>query len=388
MAIHPLMPPPEATLDAAQLRAAFALFSRSSEQLIATHQSLEKQVTRLSGELASANAALTRELAGREALLAALPAGVVALDANGRVAEANPAARRMLGGAAPGESWDELLAGRPHPGDNPSTWIDAHGTRISLAESPLPEGGRLMLLHDIDEVHRLQQDLAHKQRLAAMGEMAAKLAHQLRTPLATALLYTSHLGRAGLGDAERERFSAKATSQLKHLERLIADMLAFVRGQALARESFGTHELAHAAAQTLEPQMRGQHIDFELRIEGENRCIVGEHKALLGVLTNLLDNAMLAAGSRGQVSLDVRSTSDGARIAVADNGPGMSSEVLARVFEPFFTTRAHGTGLGLAIARNVVEQHGGSIHAESISGQGSRFIVELPAASLASEPSC
>jgi two-component system sensor histidine kinase FlrB len=383
MAIQPLTPPPEAALDAEQLRTAFALFSRSSEQLIATHRTLEIQVARLSGELASANAALTRELAGREALLAALPAGVVALDASGRVAEANPAARRMLGGAAPGELWDELLFARLHPGDNPSTWLDTHGTRISLTESPLPDGGRLMLLHDISQVHRLQQDLAHKQRLAAMGEMAAKLAHQLRTPLATALLYASHLGRAELADTERERFSTRTTDQLKHLEQLVAEMLAFVRGQALARESFGTHELARAAAQTIEPQMRDRHIDFELRIASEDRSIVGEHKALLGVLTNLLDNAMLAAGAHGAVRLDVQDAPGGMRIAVTDNGPGMPGEILARVFEPFFTTRANGTGLGLAIARNVVEQHGGTIQVESVAGQGSRFIVELPATPLA-----
>lgn len=386
MAIQPLSPPPEAKLDADQLRTAFALFSRSSEELITAHQSLEKQVARLSDELAGANAALKRELAGREALLAALPAGVVVLDGGGHVVEVNPAARRILGGAPHGMTWATLLSAYLTPGDNASEWTDAHGARLSLTESPLPDGGRLMLLHDISEVHRLQQDLARKQRLAAMGEMAAKLAHQLRTPLATALLYASHLGRPGLADAERERFSGRTTTQLKHLEQLISEMLAFVRGQAKEREATRVRDLAQRVAQTLEPQMRAMNIRFETCVEYPDSAIHGEPKALEGVLANLLDNAMVAAGEAGRVDFRVLDQPGGVRFEVGDNGPGMSADILSRIFEPFFTTRAHGTGLGLAIARTVIEQHGGSIRVESEPGHGSLFVVELPAMAVSASP--
>jgi two-component system sensor histidine kinase FlrB len=213
-----------------------------------------------------------------------------------------------------------------------------------------------------------------------MGEMAAQLAHQLRTPLAAALLYAGNLENPDLPAVTRISVAEKTVARLKHLERLIQDMLLFARGEVLGRESFAVSDLLGELAQTFEPLAQNCGISFAVADASDGAVVIGNRKALAGALTNLLENALQAVDVDGaaRITLAADPGVEAVSIRVIDNGRGMDAMTAARLFEPFFTTRPEGTGLGLAIARGVARAHGGSIEVHSQPGTGAEFLLTLP----------
>ncbi|MBN8439122.1 MAG: PAS domain-containing protein [Candidatus Accumulibacter sp.] len=378
------MPSPE--LKAQELQRAFDVFNQVSQALTQSYQGLQSRVESLTAELAVANGELRRQYEEKQALserlsllLNALPAGVVVLDSTGRVSEANPAARQMFVQPIITESWPALMQARLLATETPGEWqLDVR--RLAIVESPLDSaGGRILLIHDVTAAHGLKADLERHQRLAAMGEMAASLAHQLRTPLATALLYSANLGQPQLADDARRRFADKATAQLKRLERLIQEVLLFARGESIGRDTIRADELLADAAQTVQPLFIERDVNFRVTCQAGEAVVTGSRKALVGALVNLLENALQACTSSGKVVLGATLIGLQLRIGVRDTGSGIAPEVQGRVFEPFFTTRGQGTGLGLAIALGVARAHGGTIEVSSVPGEGSEFVIVLPA---------
>lgn len=376
-------------LKAQELQRAFDVFNQVSLELTQAYEGLQARVESLTSELAVANGELRRQYQEKEALserlsllLNALPAGVVVLDSAALVSEANPVARSMLGLDVIGRDWPTLAQSVLSATDAPDEWqLDAR--RVAIAESPLDSaGGRLLLIHDITVAHELKANVERNQRLAAMGEMAASLAHQLRTPLATALLYSANLAQPDLSDAARTRFASKATEQLKRLERLIQDVLFFARGESIGRDVIPASTLIAEAAQTMEPLCLEKGVAFKLTAELGDAMITGSRKALSGALLNLLENALQACEGHddreAEVSLSAVLVGQSLKITVSDTGEGIAPETKAKIFEPFFTTRGQGTGLGLAIALGVIRAHGGSIEVSSVPGEGSEFVVLLP----------
>ena len=375
---------------AQELQRAFDVFNQVSLALTESYQGLQGRVESLTAELAVANGELRRQYEAKEALserlsllLNALPAGVVVLDCAACVSEANPAACRMFGRTIIGETWLALAQARLVATEAPDEWqLDER--RLSIVESPLDSaGGRILLIHDVTAAHALKAELERNQRLAAMGEMAASLAHQLRTPLATALLYSANLCQPDLDDAARVRFAGKTAAQLKRLERLIQEVLLFARGESIGRDTIPVWQLLADAAQTVEPLFADRKVAFRVNCTADGVVVTGSRKALAGALVNLLENALQACTADGKVTLGA-SVADGALLlAVRDSGVGISPEIQARVFEPFFTTRGQGTGLGLAIALGVARAHGGTIKVSSLPEDGSEFVIMLPVDAVA-----
>ncbi|MBL8446170.1 MAG: PAS domain-containing sensor histidine kinase [Zoogloeaceae bacterium] len=365
----PTVTPPsaEGPLDIAQLAEAFALFSKASQELSEAYAALQGEV-----------AGLTERMA---VLLAALPAGVVVLDRNGRAVQSNRAALALFGAQVDGQAWADT-ANRLQSTETPGEWTlegPAGARRVNLAETELESGeGRIVLIHDVTDRHRLRLAAERNERLAAMGEMVAGLAHQLRTPLAAALLYTGNLRQPTLSPADRARVADRAVERLHYLERLIADMLLFARGERIERERFAVADLVAELLHTLDPVARAKGIAFTANGVGDAVWIEGDRKGLGGALTNLLENAFEATPSGGKVTLRVGVERDMAHFAVQDSGRGIDPALQGRLFEPFFTTRAEGTGLGLAIARGVARAHGGDIELHSAPGSGSSFVLSIP----------
>ncbi len=376
---------PVAPAEAEHLAEAFRIFSQASEELAAAYSELQGQVAQLTGELAAANGALRQQYLEKAALterltllLDALPAGVVVLDGAGCVLQANPAAQRVLGESAVGAGWVAVEAGALEASETPGEFL-AGDRRLAVAVTPLDSaGGRIVLLHDVTETQHLKTQAERNQRLAAMGEMAAQLAHQLRTPLAAALLYAGNLENDQLPAASRVSIAQKTVARLKHLERLIQDMLMFARGEVLGREAFAVADLLADLAQTFEPLARSRGIDFRVADASGGGVLTGHRKSLTGALTNLLENALQAVDQGGRIDLDARRDGSLLLISVRDNGRGMNAETASRLFDPFFTTRAEGTGLGLSIARGVARAHGGGIEVVSSPGAGAEFTLTLP----------
>lgn len=415
-AIAPLASP---ALDQASLAEAFRIFNQASEELSSAYTALQGQVATLTAELAAANGALRQQYQEKAALterlshlLDALPAGVILLDAAGRTVQANPAAEAVFGADLARLAWPQIEEGRLAATDTPGEYAVAE-RRLAVTVTPLDSaGGRIVLLHDVTETHRLRVQAERNERLAAMGEMAAQLAHQLRTPLAAALLYAGNLEMPELPEKNRVGIAQKTVERLKALERLIQDTLLFARGEVLGREEFAVADLIEELRHTFEPLASARGVALLVKPEianpptliafaapqgGANAAlgrpgdgmaarVTGNRKALAGALTNLLENALQAVsvgGGDGQIELSARQEGAQLVLAVRDNGRGIPADTLSRMFEPFFTTRAEGTGLGLAIARGVARAHGGGIDVRSEMGVGTEFILTLP---LASDP--
>lgn len=353
-------------MDAAGLTQAFEAFARASDELTQAYNGLQGQVSTLSERLSL--------------LLAALPAGVVVLNSSGHVEQINTAAIGMLGQVT-GADWASIVQ-RFETTETPGEFAIARSDgelRVSVSETATETGGgRIVLLHDVTEAWRMRVEKARNERLASMGEMVASLAHQLRTPLAAALLYTGHLANAQLLPADRTKVSERALERLRHLEKLIQDMLIFARGEALGRESFAICELVRELAHTIEPVAQRRGVVFEADCTAGTCKLFGNRKEISGALTNLLENALQAVGADGRVCFRATQVGSEAVFQVRDNGRGIPQELQARLFEPFFTTRADGTGLGLAIARGVARAHGGEIVLQSAPGEGSEFSFHLP----------
>ncbi|HTH40334.1 MAG TPA: ATP-binding protein [Rhodocyclaceae bacterium] len=352
--------------EAARLAEAFRLFNQVSDELSQAYTQLQGQV-----------AALTERMT---LLQDALPAGVVVLDGAGVVVQVNPAAERLLGTGLTDAAWATLETTRLTPTDLPGEFTagPAHERRLALTDSALDSaGGRIVLVHDITEAHRLKNQAERHGRLAAMGEMAAQVAHQLRTPLSAALLYAGNLENPDIPAATRTSIAQKTVARLKALERLIQDMLLFARGEALGRDTMVVADVVQEVVHTIEPLARARQVNFLVDDAVGATTITCNRKEVAGALQNLLENALHAVGSDGTVWLETRLTPERIAFHIRDNGKGMEASVVARLFEPFFTTRAEGTGLGLAIAQGVARAHGGNIEVNSEPGTGTEFVFSV-----------
>ena len=374
-----------------ELQQAFLLFNQVSEQLTQAYSELQVQVEQLTQELAVANGELRRQFEEKEALsrrlgylLAALPGGVVVLNSEGMVEEINPTAMQWLKGASPGCNWNDAVATMVQPTLTPNEWLLGEGDRrINISESPREvEGGKILLLQDVTEAYTKEDQLQRHKRLSAMGEMAAALAHQLRTPLAAAMLYTSQLSDSNLAPNDRAKFSERALARLHYLEKLISDMLVFVRGGRNASEKIAASTLIADVQQVLEPQMSQCELVFNVVDNSLGATILGSREALAGALNNLLVNAMQACKKGGRITFSVEHAQDNRRVfCIDDTGKGIAETLQNRLFEPFFTTRTDGTGLGLAIVREVVQIHGGEIKLKSEINVGTTFFLYFPISS-------
>ncbi|MDJ0927108.1 MAG: ATP-binding protein [Gammaproteobacteria bacterium] len=368
------------------LEAAFLAFNEVSDQLQNSYAGLQAEVSRLQQELAQANrksadeAKKNAELAGRlAALLEALPGGVVMLDGNGVVRELNATATDFFGTPLQDTAWASVRERAFHPGSGEAGDLALHdGRRLNLAQRLLDPGpGRVLLFTDVTEHHKVQELVARHQRLAALGEMAAALAHQIRTPLSAALLYTENAARGDLSVDKRESLLAKAGRCLHDLEQLVADMLRFARGASNAETPVRLGDLLGAVRDAVAGIKRdNQSIDID--VDDADLVIGANREALTGAILNLASNALHHAGVEAIVVITARRRGNTLELRVSDNGPGVPREFQDKIFEPFFTSRADGTGLGLAVVRSVARAHGGDVTLDSTKRDGASFVIRLP----------
>jgi len=249
---------------------------------------------------------------------------------------------------------------------------------------------RLKHSHDrlLQETRRLREELAEKnrelarrQRLAALGEMAAGVAHEIRNPLGGIQLYASLLIRDLQENPAACGLAVRIDEGVRALESVISDVLAFAGGAEPQPAEVALAGLVRACCESVEPlrQRLKASVVIDESVEGERLHVDGGQ--IQRALLNLMLNALEAAGKEGTVWLFVKAEgAKGRAIHVADNGPGIADELKDRVFNPFFTTKDSGTGLGLAIVHRIVEAHGGSIQVFDRAGGGAEVVVHLPPA--------
>ncbi|MEE4086943.1 ATP-binding protein [Pseudomonas viridiflava] len=367
------------------LEQAFSLFNQMSAQLTDSYGHLEARVTELKGELAQAGVQRLQELAEKERLanrlqnlLDLLPGGVIVIDGMGVVREANPAAIDLLGQPLLGMLWRHVISRCFAPREDDGHEISLKdGRRLSISTRSLDaEPGQLVLLNDLTETRRLQEQLARHERLSSLGRMVASLAHQIRTPLSAAMIYASHLTEQELPVETQQRFAGRLKERLHELEHQVRDMLVFARGELPLTDRIAPGALFQALQNAAATHLQGGAVRWQCdSVDGELLC---NRDTLVGALLNLVENAVQASAGRTRLKVHVYSRGNTLRLCISDNGSGMDQAALARIGEPFFTTKTTGTGLGLAVVTAVTRAHQGGVQYRSRVGRGTCAIVSLP----------
>lgn len=370
------------------LKIAFKEFTQTSEVLSASYQDLQIQVADLAEKLAQAEQAKQEEVKKNEILLAqfqqlfeSMPVGVLMLNSNGIVIMANESAIKLFNVELIGHSWASIVPKSFSPRKDDGHEVSmVSGRRVRVETSSLgTTPGQLVILVDLTETHKLQQQLSHHERLSTMGEMVAALAHQIRTPLTSATLYAGHLKNEKLPVDMRQKFSYKLMGRLENIERQIRDMLIFSRNDIRLEHKIGCSDLCDELKVLVEDICEQQAVTFEYINNVESDAIIHCNKeTLLGALLNLLNNGIDAQESDPRVTLEISQVDDVVRITFVDYGSGMTDEELAKAQEGFVTTKQHGTGLGLMVVKAVSRAHHGAFELHSVKGHGTRASMMLP----------
>lgn len=338
-------------------------------------------------------------------ILQAMPSGIVILNANGVISQVNPMACQLLeetgssvsvpsvdnalSTSLVGQSWRQVIKHAFLPQNDDGYEVSLRsGRRVSIATRSLtPEPGQLIVLTDLTETRQLQKNVSHLQRLSALGKIVATLAHQIRTPLAAAILYADNLSHKNISTGIRDKFQQKLMHRLGEIELQVSDMLLTVKGNAPALNS--VTELKGIIDNVLENC---------IPIAKKNACQLtfsnnsqGQIKTNVQVLVSAINNLLINSIEAGATEITLQTYDDGRHVVVeiVDDGSGlMQSEQVSA--SPFFTTKPQGTGLGLSVVQSVMCQHNGEVtlgdrHLNGHVQKGCRVLLRFPKIGLAGE---
>jgi len=300
--------------------------------------------------------------------------------------------------ALPGRPWITLL---------PPSWIDPVG-RLIAAPSASPvevragdrvliitaigtgePGAAVLLFEDQTEKRRLQDQLLQSEKMSAIGQLIAGVAHDLNNPLASVVGFADLLGEAEDVPERLEEPLAVIRQEAERASAIVRNLLSFARRQEGERQVQSIRPILESTILLLRNQLMAQHIDLTFTAEPGLPEVEVHANQIKQVFVNIINNAAQAIRgadvSGGRISVLAKCWLDGVAVSIADNGPGMPESVAQHVFEPFFSTKSEGegTGLGLSICQGIVKEHGGSMTVDAGLGTGATFTVELPGATAA-----
>ncbi|NOY54083.1 MAG: PAS domain-containing protein [Deltaproteobacteria bacterium] len=362
--------------------------TQKKQELIRMHQDAVERVRRMERY--------------NECILESMVSGVAAFDRQGKLTSLNGAAARIfgreLGGGAIGQSYDEVLAGSEAmkeilqrvlqenrrilreevlltlPGGE-RKWLGVNVSPLKGAEGEMI--GATLLFTDLTEVKELQRQVELKNRLAAMGEMSAGIAHEFRNSLGAILGYARLADRqAGENSVLREAAEGIIT-EVKSFDAMLSDFLHFARPMELNREACRLDELIREALEVLSDEIETKKAETKVECN-EVPSLMLDRTLIRQSMTNLIKNALQAIPEGGSIAIEVQERTDRVEVRIRDNGPGIPRDLQKKIFEPFFTTKREGTGLGLAITQKTIVAHQGNIRIKSDPGQGTLMIVSLP----------
>ena len=330
-----------------------------------------------------------------ENVIESMPAGLISLDTAGRVVSCNSRTEelanipfaamkgRLLAEIFPDCPWEEFdlqTSVLDLPVD--LTDRDCNPLPVKISSSPLKDHtgtiiGTVLTLRDMREIRRMEQKLERSRRLAALGQMAAGVAHEIRNPLGTLRGFAQYFHSQAKDDPESREYAGLMMSEVDRLNQTISGMLQFAREREPDIVPVEMKKLLDKTASLMEADFQIRNISLQLDIE-EDIQLRADPDMLLQVLLNLLRNSIDATPSGGTVTVSIRRAGAAVRIRVRDNGRGMTASERDRMFDPFFTTGKKGTGLGLAVSHQIVEQHEGHFEVDSSPGHGTTITLILP----------
>ena len=370
------------------------------------------QVQRRFRQTKQSTEAARREREFSNQMLEGMVSAIAAIDRSDHIRSANTAFFRIFPQASIGSSIHDQLAspeGVKLLESVTASHVEAatYRGRWNLSEdgavgtfdaysSPLEfdgEHGQILTLVDVTEAAKSEAALRRSEALAAVGEAAAQLAHEIKNPLGSIRLGVEML-RDHVVSEDALRTISLVERGIHHLNKLVVDVTQFSRRRQLEAASADLHQLIDSSIELVTDRVREKETPIEKNFAPETIRGIWDYEQLREVFVNLLANAIDASQPRSAVristemlGLDSRSKTiteagrprgDWARILITDYGAGMDKKTQARLFEPFFTTKKRGTGLGLSIVRQIIDLHGGTIEVESAPGTGTTFRIDLP----------
>ncbi len=332
-----------------------------------------------------------------ENILQCVTNGVITFGANGVVMTFNRAAEEMLGiqkGQAAGKQCIEILNDkgicrviretleRRQPSvrmeaalERPSGKIWLGYNTALLTDNAGAALGVIFSFSDLTEVKRLQEQVELRERLTALGEMSAGIAHELRNPMGVISGYLNILSKKS--DPSGQAIIRNISAEINGMNRIIGDLLTFARPASLNRVRVNIKEMLESSLAVV-LQAKGDVPHIMTAVDADDIEAQFDEGLIKQALCNLIQNAVEAMPEGGSLSLGVLGRNKDILIAVKDTGVGIPADRLNKIFLPFFTTKDKGTGLGLALAHKIILSHGGRIEAESSEGKGTTFTVILP----------
>ena len=325
----------------------------------------------------------------------AISQAICIVDAHGTVRRANRVFADLIQTtvtAIPGRLWISLL---------PPAWSDPVARAISeptansveiragervllLTAIPMAEpGSAVLVFEDQTERRRLQEQLIQSEKLSAIGQLIAGVAHDLNNPLASVVGFSDFLAEAGDVPASLREPLQVIRQEAERAATIVKNLLSFARSREGERTRQPVRAVLESTLGLLRNQLMAQKVEATLEVEPGLPDIEVSVNQIKQVFVNIINNACQAIASdapSGRIWIAAKRVRDHVTVSVTDSGPGMTEEIAARVFEPFFTTKpeGEGTGLGLSISQGIVREHGGRITLETRAGSGSTFTVELP----------
>ncbi|MBI5665171.1 MAG: PAS domain-containing protein [Nitrospirae bacterium] len=376
--------------NAVKLNEAFHNFTQASKSLETYYEKLREKVQYLTLELEQKNTQLNRavlELGESkdylQAVLQSIGEAIIVLDQQDRVTMLNRAAEELLCSSR------QDVTGMMF-GDLPfSVEENSSGTRLTVDETTYdvilsrstvagPEGsvrGYVVLIKDITRTRDLERQHERNQRLISMGEMAAKIVHEIRSPLCSIELFSTMLSNDLKGTAHSDMASGISTG-IKSLNNILTNMLFFAKPQ---KPSFADIELSDAISESVNMlipliQIRG----IKLVQDSYRVSVRSDMELLKQVFMNIILNAVQGMPGGGNLKITTDVNDEYVTVSVTDDGEGISPENIEKIFDPFFSTKDKGTGLGLAIANKIMQTHGGFIRAYRNQEKGSTFCISFP----------
>ncbi len=343
---------------------------------------------------------LGRMRAFNDLLVSSLPLGLVATDSEGRIRLCNRTAEDILAssetqmsGRVPGDVLPpplaDLMAKSVEQPDSPrrqEVVLEGKHDRprsLLLAALAVMDGerrhvGTMLLIQDVSEVKLLEEELKRNERLAALGEMAAGVAHELRNPLSSikglAVLLKSRFSE---GAADRETADI-LVREVERLNRSISELLDYARPNRLEKDSVSLHDVLQKAITLIRVDAEAAGITIATDFCGDHDLVFADRDKLSQVFLNLFLNAIQAMHGGGSLKVSTVAGQGILTCQVEDSGCGIEAAMLPKVFDPYVTTKSGGTGLGLAMSVKIVEEHGGRIDISSSPGLGTQVVVTLP----------
>ncbi|HFQ80751.1 MAG TPA: PAS domain S-box protein [Desulfobacterales bacterium] len=327
-------------------------------------------------------------------VIESMPAGLITLDTEGRIAACNKQAETITGKSLRRLQGRILRTELPSfpavvPRDAPlveTPFIYRHQgravpVRIStsiLYDTDGQRNGLVIIIRDVRELAEIEQKLEQSRRLAALGRMAAGIAHEIRNPLGTIRGFAQLFVNKFKAQAEERQYAEMMVTEVDRLNRTISALLQFSRPREPEFKDVSLNRLLAKTQSFMADDFKTRSIDFHLELPPEEIIIKADRDLLLQILLNLLHNALDAVGNRGRVVLGAARRGQDTALWVTDNGCGLTTEDKERMFDPFFTTKKSGTGLGLAVVHQIISQHGASLEVETAPDRGCSFTIIFP----------